>query len=79
MSSLPPADIIHFRSLRIVVSLTILKHPSPTVLDLIIHPIQAQLAYCLVSDSDIICNSPDPSLVDMICFNPLRIVISLTI
>ena len=34
------------------------------------------LAYCSVSDFDIICNNPSPLLVDSVRFGPLRIVIS---
>ena len=36
------------------------------------------LAHRPVSGSDTICKSPSPPLTDIVCFDPLRITISLT-
>ena len=37
------------------------------------------LAHCLVSGFDTICNSPSPSIVDIVRFGPLRIAVNLTV
>ena len=47
---------------------TICNSPSPTF----------SLAHHPMSNSDTICNSPSPPLADIVCFDPLCIVVSLT-
>ena len=39
----------------------------------------SMLIHRLVSSSDIICNRSSPPLADIVCFGPLRIVVSLTV
>ena len=92
--SSPHADIVCFGLLRIVFSLTVLKwvyyerfshtykecfvSPLQTMWDLTIQPLgdsTSSLAYCY----DTICNRSNPLLADIIHFDPLHIVVSLTI
>ena len=39
----------------------------------------SSLAHCPLFGSDTICNSSNPPLADIVCFGPLRIVVSLSV